>query len=97
MFGSAWYHRENIREGAGDTDPAEVVVVEAPPSEPVEISGVAPGPNHVWVPGHWSRSNDRWVWVSGRWEVRPSPTSAYVPGHWEKRDGGYIWREGYWQ
>jgi hypothetical protein len=75
----------------------EVVVVDAPPAPQVELPGLAPGRDHVWVPGHWTRSSDRWVWMSGRWELRPHPTSVYMPGHWERRGNGYIWREGYWQ
>ncbi|MFN7140280.1 MAG: hypothetical protein ACK4UN_13170, partial [Limisphaerales bacterium] len=75
----------------------ETVVVDAPPAPQQEVVGVPPSGEHVWIPGHWSRSGDRWVWVSGRWEARPTPVSVYVPGHWESRGDGYVWREGYWK
>lgn len=90
--------REIIHERAGaPTTVREVVITETPPAPQVEVMGVAPGPDYVWLPGHWTRSGDRWVWTSGRWELRPSATSVYVPGHWEKHNGGYVWREGYWK
>lgn len=75
----------------------ETVVVEAPPAPRVETVGVPPTAEHVWIPGHWTREGDRWVWVGGRFEARPSTTSVYVPGHWEMRGNGYVWREGYWK
>jgi hypothetical protein len=91
--------KEIIHEPAGATvtTTKEVVVVDTPPAAQVETIGVAPSPDHVWMPGHWTRDGNRWVWMSGRWEVRPNPASIYVPGHWEKRGDGYIWREGYWR
>ena len=97
--------REIIREPAGAPTPVstrttvrETVTVDAPPPAPqVETIGVAPSGEHVWVPGHWSREGDRWVWMSGRWEMRPTPTAVYVPGHWEAQGSGYVWREGYWK
>ncbi len=75
----------------------ETIVVEAPPAVQVETEGAAPTGGHAWVPGHWTREGDRWVWSGGRWELRPEPTSVYVPGHWEARGSGYIWQEGYWK
>lgn len=90
--------REIIRERAGVQVPArEIVVVESPPAPRVETMGIAPTRDHVWVPGHWSRNGDRWIWSSGRWELRPSPAAVYRPGHWERTPDGYIWREGYWR
>jgi hypothetical protein len=100
--------KEIIRESSGaaviPAAPAAVVpaapstvVVQAPPAPQTEVMGVAPSPNHVWIPGHWNRDDDRWVWMSGHWERRPSSKSVYVPGHWEKKGDGYIWREGEWK
>ncbi len=43
-----------------------------PPAPRVEVIPVAPGPEHVWVPGHWSwrAAHGEYVWVSGHWTVR---------------------------
>jgi hypothetical protein len=90
--------REIIHERAGAAPVVrEVVVTQAPPTAPVETMGTAPSPKHVWIPGHWSRTGEQWVWSSGRWELRPSDTSVYTPGHWQRTDGGYVWEEGYWK
>lgn len=72
-------------------------IVDQPPAARVETAGVAPSAGQAWVPGHWTREADRWVWKSGQWEARPTPTAIYVPGHWENRADGYIWKEGYWK
>lgn len=74
-----------------------IIVPDAPPAPRVETVTVAPSGGHVWVPGHWTREGDRWVWTSGRYELRPTPTAVYVPGHWENQGTGYVWREGYWK
>ena len=43
-----------------------------PPPVQVELIPVAPGPQHVWVPGHWSwrPGLGEYVWVAGHWTVR---------------------------
>ena len=87
--------KEVVYEPAGAS--REVVVVDTPPAPEVETMGVAPSANHVWIPGHWTRQGDRWMWSSGHWDLRPTSSSVYVPGHWEKRGDGYLWREGYWK
>jgi len=74
-----------------------VVVVRPPPAPRVEVVGVAPSPNHVWAPGYWSWSNNRYTWVPGRWEVRPHQQAKYVQGHWEKERNGWVYYEGHWQ
>jgi hypothetical protein len=38
-----------------------------PPAPRVEVIGVAPYRNAVWVPGHWTRGRYDWVWVRGYW------------------------------
>ncbi|MBA4149883.1 MAG: YXWGXW repeat-containing protein [Verrucomicrobia bacterium] len=95
--------REIIREPAGAVPTSsrtvvrETVVVDQPPVPQVEAVGVAPSGEHVWVPGHWMRQGDRWVWMSGRYDLRPTPTAVYMPGHWDRQGNGFVWREGYWK
>lgn len=47
-----------------------VVVRDAPPPRMGAIA-VVPSPQHVWVPGYWTRRGDDWAWQSGHWELRP--------------------------
>ncbi|MGI8966392.1 MAG: hypothetical protein ACR2H1_09955, partial [Limisphaerales bacterium] len=75
----------------------EVVVTEEPPAPQVEVVGVAPSPNHVWIGGYWVRSGNRWTWRKGHWELRPHRFATYVPGGWHRSHGGWVWRTGHWQ
>jgi hypothetical protein len=77
---------------AGET----VVVAEAPPEPPVEVIGVAPGPENVWVTGFWEW-HGRWVWVPGRWVVRPRPRAVWVGSHWVHRPHGWVMVHGHWR
>jgi hypothetical protein len=91
-------HRAAVRQPVVvETHP--IVVTEAPPAPRHEVVGVAPDEKHVWVDGYWMRSNNRWMWVAGHWEVRPRTGAAWVPGHWDKNlDGrGWSWTPGHWE
>jgi len=50
---------------AGCATRAAVVV--GPPPARIEVIGVRPYRNAVWVPGYWLRARGGWVWVGGRW------------------------------
>jgi len=80
-----------------ETRTREVMVVEAPPAPRMEVRSTIPSPAHEWIPGHWSRQSDEWVWIDGGWQVRPSGRTVYVPGGWQRRAGGYVWTDGYWR
>ena len=70
----------------------------APPAEVVETVPPAPGPEYVWIPGHyrWDEGARGYIWVAGHWVVPPQGYRAWVPGHWVERDGGWVWVEGHW-
>jgi hypothetical protein len=74
-----------------------VVVEEAPPPERVEVYGIAPSPNHVWVSGHWVRRGARWEWSPGYWIVRRHAHDEWIPGHWERRGRGWAYIDGHWR
>ena len=88
-------HEVDVEGGPGE----EVVASEAPPPPQAEVAvGVAPGPNYLWVGGYWTRHQDRWFWVHGRWAARPHPNSVWAEGHWDRHPrGGYVWRNGHWK
>jgi hypothetical protein len=79
--------------------PRGVVISEAPPAPLIEQAVPAPGPNFVWVGGHWAWRGHwrRWVWVRGHWILPPSGASAWVPGHWAQAPSGWVWVEGQWR
>lgn len=72
-----------------------IAVGAPPPPPPVAVvttpTVVAPGPEYVWVPGHWDWVGGEWVWVDGRWMLPPHPHAVWVApmvdvrfhrGHW---------------
>ena len=73
--------------------PEEIIVRENPPAPMVERRPIAPGPDFVWIEGHWRRHGG-WEWVPGRWDRRPG--YAWVAGHWDRRGDGWFWVEGRW-
>ncbi len=81
----------------------ESIVKVAPPAPRAEVRSVSPGPEYVWVMGHWYRINDTWTWTSGYWELPAQPKAVWVTGHWMQKgppleqDGGWYWVEGYWK
>jgi len=51
---------------------------------------VAPGPDFVWVKGHWRWGRDAYVWVPGRWLAPERTRHRWVQGHWgHDRRGWY--------
>lgn len=75
-----------------------VYVERRPPVQRVEVIGVAPGPEYVWVNGYWGWSGVEYVWVSGRWAMPPQRYAVWVPGRWERARGhGYYYAEGHWK
>lgn len=73
----------------------EVYVQSAPPAAIVEDYGPAPGPDYLWISGHWGWHN-RWAWEPGRWERRRE-RAEWENGRWEHRREGNVWIEGRWR
>jgi hypothetical protein len=68
-----------------------------PPAAAVEVRGVTPGPEFIWVEGFHRWDGTRYVWVSGHWERRPHAKAVWVPGRWRHHDSGWYWVEGHWK
>ena len=74
----------------------EIAEGEAPPPDQVEVIPVSPGPEYVWVRGHWGWRGAHYVWIGGRWGVPPRAHAAWVPGHWRHGRHHYYWVDGHW-
>jgi hypothetical protein len=72
------------------------VIRSEPPPERVEYAPPSPGPDFVWIRGHWDWHRERWEWKPGRWERPAQRGSVWVPGRWIPRDGGWVWAEGHY-
>jgi hypothetical protein len=68
-----------------------------PPPLRVETFGPAPGPDFLWVSGHWGWNNGAYMWTPGRWEHRPRAHAVWVIPRWERRSGRYEFHPGYWK
>lgn len=82
---------------AGCVYPARTVVVAGPPPPPPgEYIPAAPGPDYVWIRGHYVWREGRYVWSPGHYVVRRSG-AVWVEGRYENRPEGYVWVEGHWR
>ncbi len=82
------------KDEAAATKP-DFIIAAPPPAPPTETKPAAPGPNLVWVPGHYMPTRGKWSWVAGAWSVPATPSSVWIPARYdapEKR-----WTPGYWQ
>lgn len=73
--------------------------VDAPPP-PLrhEVIVARPGPNVVWVPGHWdwAPARGRYVWVRGAWLRPPFPRAVWVGPVWHHRGHHRYYVRGHW-
>jgi tetratricopeptide (TPR) repeat protein len=67
---------------------------EAPPPPKVEEPSSLAG--HIWVGGHWFKSNGQWEWTKGRL-ARERPGSVWLDGHWEMNGGTFRFMDGRWE
>jgi YXWGXW repeat-containing protein len=77
--------------------PGVVYVRTRPPVDFVEVRGVAPGPEFVWISGYHTWRGDAYVWVPGRWAARPHPHAVWLAGVWRHHRNGWYWVEGHWR
>ena len=69
----------------------------APPVAEVEVTGVAPGPDYVWVAGHHAWHGSAYVWAPGRYERAPHQGARWVNGNWQHHSKGWYWTDGHWK
>lgn len=74
-----------------------VYVDRQPPRARIEVLGVAPSQNLVWLTGHWSWVGGNYVWVPGQWAAVAPGYSAWVAGRWIHTRRGWYFVEGHWR
>lgn len=74
-----------------------VFVRTRPPAAIVEVRGVAPAPDHHWIPGYHAWSGGDYVWVPGHWDRAPHPRQVWINGQWKQHRDGWYWVEGRWK
>lgn len=74
-------------------------VSHAPPPPRAEVVVAKPGPDRVWVPGHWDwkPQRDAYAWVEGRWVRPPRRGAVWVAPRVERRSGNRVYIAGHWR
>jgi len=72
------------------------VVMVAPPAARVEVIGVAPAADSVWIGGYWTWLGGRHEWVAGHW-VAGRPGHHWVAHTWVRQGDGWRMRPGHWE
>jgi hypothetical protein len=77
--------------------PTRVVVVQQPVATEVPPPA-APGPDYVWVSGHWEwdTSGGRWVWYGASWQRPPAPNAVWQAGYWSQQGPSWVWVHSHW-
>jgi WXXGXW repeat (2 copies) len=74
-----------------------VYVDRAPPPRRVEVIPARPGPEFVWIEGHWAWASRDYEWSPGRWERPPRRHAHWVQGRWHKHGHEWYWEPGHWK
>jgi hypothetical protein len=64
-----------------DAAPGPVAASADNGAPPADKDAPPPRAGFVWMPGHWARSGDRWVWLEGYFEPA-RPHYRWEPGRW---------------
>ena len=90
-------YRPATVSGTVSVNVPDEVVVPAPPPPLQQAAALPPqpGPNAVWVPGHYHWEGG-WRWVPGHWEPNRGG-QRWVPPVAHERGGSVVYHAGYWQ
>jgi hypothetical protein len=89
--------RTTTVEADGDTTTRTTTIKQAPPALRVETQPASPGPDYVWIAGHWEYRDGQYTWIGGRWERPVSEGMIWVSPRWVRHgDGTYSFVAGHW-
>lgn len=73
-----------------------IYVIKSPPVKKVTVVKTpVPYSNAVWVNGHWSWREGKYIWINGYW-TNPRRGHVWMQGFWVKKPRGWVWVEGHW-
>ncbi|MEO8881708.1 MAG: hypothetical protein ABI446_15050 [Gemmatimonadaceae bacterium] len=82
---------------AGGPPPRDRVYIrEGPPGERTELIVARPGPEYVWIRGHYAYAGGGYAWVPGRW-ARPDGRRRWADGRWAHDRRGWYYIDGHWR
>jgi hypothetical protein len=65
------------------------------PAEPYYVQPAPPYYGAVWIPGEWTWSGGRYVYVHGYY-THARAGHVWVRGSWYNNGRGYVWHRGHW-
>jgi hypothetical protein len=74
----------------------QVYIGRTPPPIRYEVRPPVPGEGFQWIDGYWGISNNRYVWVTGRWERPPYAGAYWSHPHYDHYQQGWQMHEGHW-
>jgi hypothetical protein len=66
----------------------------APPRGRYEQRMARPHRDAMWIKGYWDRQDDRWAWVSGRWEQPHYPNARWIDARYTRQGCAWYSRNG---
>jgi hypothetical protein len=80
-----------VAQVRADLGPLHIrIASDAPPRAQYERRSARTDRNAIWIKGYWHRQDDRWVWVSGRWDHRPDARAHWINARYRRE--GNAWR-----
>jgi hypothetical protein len=67
-----------------------------PPEAQVEVQGVAPYPDAVWINGYWGWDTTRYNWRPGYW-THARPGYYWSPNRWTRDGNRWRFSRGFWR
>ena len=68
----------------------------APPRAQYERRSARPNRNAIWINGYWHRQDDRWVWMSGRWDQRPDRNARWIKARYRREGRAWRYEPAHW-
>lgn len=97
------YRRDRATDSNGDVvnqrrDDAGRYAHQAPPPDQTESPAPQPGPEYIWVAGHYSWDGADFQWHRGQWTIPPTGYHTWAMGRWEQSGStNWVYVEGQWQ
>ncbi len=72
------------------------IASDAPPRARVERRPARPNRSAVWIDGSWDRQDDRWEWLSGRWEQPSDRHARWMKAKYRRDNGAWRYEPAHW-
>ena len=85
-----------MKDGSVVSDWVVADIVPVPARKAPAVAGARPSNEHIWIPGEWKRTGDKWEWEAGHWLKPPHRNAEWIHGHWSHIADKWHWTPGHW-